>query len=597
MASSGQIKVINVRPGINKNEALYQSEGTYVSSQWTRFQNGNPKKMGGWQVLNPEETYRGIARDSLSWNDLQGEALYAVGTNSGLFIYNGQQFYDITPVRLSVVQTSVFSTTLDSLQVKASVTNFDSVAGDFVAISSVTFSGLTLNGVYEITSANNDTFTFNATTTANATGSQLGDTTSLSFLIPTGLESNGATGGWGSGPWGGSGGGWGAGVTNLPTILRTWTLDTWGEDLIANYNGGGIYVWDRTFGLGTRAVQISGAPTEANSINVINPPRILCAYGTSAYLGPFDPLLVRWSSNEDYSEFNPAVTNASGELRLQDGNEITQAIDSKDVTLILTDTGAYAQSYIGGDFVFSITKVGAYCGSVGPHAGIDVNGIVYWMGHTAFYSYNGVVQQLPCTLSDNLFNKTYGDGLNIAQATKVYCGVNNEFSEIIWLYPSRDSQECNRYVIYNVDSGLWYDGTLVRTTWNDATVFSRPLATGVNQDTFNQEYGTNADGLELPALLYTGYFDIDDGTTLFLADQFIPDLKNQSGVVTVQFSFKKFPQSSEEFVKGPFNVTNTPLLNFRGKGRQMEIRWACSGVDSNYQIGRHRLRLAADGLR
>jgi hypothetical protein len=597
VTSSGLLKVINIKPGINKNDSPYQSEGTYVSCQWMRFQHDNPKKMGGWQTVPTSATYDGVARDSTSWVDLRGDRWFAVGTNSQLSIYNGQLFTDITPVLTSAYATSAFSTTNGSAVVAVSVAGFAPTAGDYVAITSVNVANLVLNGTYAITSVGSANFDINAGTTANASLAWRGDTT-IQLLIPTGRVDAGAVGGWGSGPWGGTGStGWGVGVTSVDVDLRTWVLDTWGEDLIANYRGGGIYLWDRTLGTGVRAAQISGAPTQANSIAVINPPRILCVYGCSAYLGDFDPLLVRWSSNEDYTAFNPAVTNASGELRLQDGNEIIRAIPSKQETVIFTDTGVYRQNYIGGDFVFSIEKAGSNCGLIGPQAAVDVNGVVYWMSPAGFYLYNGAVQKLDCTVYDNIFNKTYGDGLNYTQQYKVHCGVNTEFSEIVWFYPSRDAPENDRYVIYNYQDGLWYDGIISRTTWIDASVFSRPIATGVSSTTFYHEVGVDADSVAIPARLQTGQFDIESGDNLFLVDQYIPDYKNLSGDFNVQFAFKKFPDSNEESVKGPFHMSNKNVLYFRGRGRTIQMSYSLSGVGSNIQIGKTRLRIKPDGLR
>jgi len=598
VTSSGLLKVINVKPGINKNDSPYQSEGTYVSCQWMRFQHDNPKKIGGWQTVATSATYEGTARDSVSWVDLRGDRWFAVGSNSQLSIYNGQTFTDITPVVTSLVATSIFSTVSGSNIVGVSVAGGPTVvAGDFVAITSVNVDGIVLNGSYAITSVGSANFDIDAGTTATSTVTDVGDTT-IQFLIPTGRADAGAVGGWGSGPWGGTGStGWGVGVTSVDVQLRTWVLDTWGEDLIANYRGGGIYIWDRTLGTGVRAAQISGAPTQANSIAVINPPRILCVYGCSAYLGDFDPLLVRWSSNEDYTQFNPAVTNASGELRLQDGNEIIRAIQSKQETVIFTDTGVYRQNYIGGDFVFSIEKAGSNCGLIGPQGAVDVNGVVYWMSTAGFFLYNGAVQKLDCTVYDNIFNKTYGDGINYSQQYKVHCGVNTEFSEIWWFYPSRDAIENDRYVVYNYQDGLWYDGILSRTTWIDASVFDRPIATGVSSTNFYHEVGTDADSAEIPAFLTTGLFDIEEGQQMMLVDQYVPDYKNQAGLVTVNFTFKKYPDSAEEFIKGPFNMSNKNVLYMRGRGRIMQMSYALSGVGSNIQIGKTRLRLIQDGLR
>lgn len=603
MTSSGLLKVINIRPGINKNDAPYQSEGSYVSCQWARFQHGNPKKMGGFQQVTTSATYVGIARDSQSWSDLQGDRWYAVGTTDQLSIYNETTFTDITPVQTSVVATSIFSATSGSTIVGVSLNNNGTAVNDrFVIATSVNVDGIPLaaNSVYAVVSADTNNFTFDAGVTATSTVTQAGTSISLQFLLASGRSASTVAAGWGSGPWGGSGGGWGVGVPVSSAdllLLRTWVLENWGEDLIANYRGGGIYLWDRTLGTGVRASQISGAPTKANSISVINPPRILCCYGTSAYLGPFDPLLIRWSSNEDYTQFNPAVTNASGEIRIQDGNEIIRAITTKAETVVFTDTGVYRQTYVGGDYVFSIEKVGANCGLIGPQAARDVNGVVYWMSNAGFFVYNGSVQKLDCSLYDNIFNKNFGDGLNEQQAFKVFCGVNAEFSEIWWFYPSRNSEENDRYVVYNFMDNLWYDGIRPRTTWEDASVFSRPIATNTSTTAYYHEVGANADGSELPFLLYTSFFDIDDGSEIMFVDQYVPDYKYVQGDFKIEFGFKKYPESSEETYKGPFSIAGQPVLYMRGRGRQMEMRYTLSGVNSNVQIGKTRLRIKPDGQR
>ena len=603
MTSTGQLKVINIRPGINKNDSPYQSEGSYVSCQWARFQHDNLKKIGGWQSITTSATYLGTARDSRAWEDLQGDRWYAVGTNEQLSIYNETTFTDITPVQTSLVATSLFSSDTGSTLVGVSLNNNDTAPGDrFIVVTSVNVDGIPLaaNSVWTVVSADTNNFSFNAGVTATSSVSSVGTSISLQFLLAAGRNSTGTATGWGSGPWGGTGGGWGVGVSAADAdqlLVRTWVLDNWGEDLLANYRGGGIYLWDRSLGISQRAVQISGAPTKANSIAVINPPRILCCYGTSAYLGPFDPLLIRWSSNEDYTQFSPAVTNASGEIRLQDGNEIVKAVTTKAETVVFTDTGVYRQVYVGGDFIFSIEKVGANCGLISPQGARDVNGVVYWMSDAGFFLYNGSIQKLECSVYDNIFNKNTGDGINYEQAYKIFCGVNAEFSEIWWFYPDKNSDENNRYVVYNYQDSTWYDGILARTTWADASVFSRPLASGVSSQTYYHEVGLNADGQELPWLAHTSYFDVEDGTNIMLIDQYVPDFKTQQGDFKIEFGFKKYPESLEETRKGPFSMTGKDVLYMRGRGRQCEIRYSLSGTNSNIQIGKTRLRMQADGLR
>lgn len=597
MVSTGELKAISIQPGINKNNTRYLNEGAYVSAQWIRFNYGNPQKMGGWQSAPTSVAYEGYARDSLAWSDLRGEPLLALGTNVGLFVYNGQSYADITPVRLSVAAVSVFSTFLDSRSVKVSVNSHGAIMGDrFVVETSTIADGLGLLGTYTITSAATNTFRFDAASSATSTTTGQGAATTLSFLIPTGPASAGAIGGWGSGPWGGSGGGWGASVSTLVADLRTWTLDTWGEDLMANYRGGPIYYWDRSAGFGQRAYQVTGAPTKVNSITVLSPPRILVAYGVSGFASDFDPLLVRWSDQEDYTNWTPAVTNASGELRVQKGNFLERGVATKAETLVFTDEGVYKQTYIGGDFVYAIDRIGDNCGLIGLQAAIDVNGLVYWMSNSGFFVYNGTVTRLECSLHDNIFDTNDGDGINYDQKEKISCGVNQEFSEIIWFYPSRDSQENDRYVIYNYARDVWYDGVIVRTTWIDANTFSRPIATGEPGTTYYQEVGLNGDNLAIDCRLDTALFDLEDGSQILFVDQYIPDYKDLQGANSVTFTFKKFPQSAEEVTKGPFPV-NVPTVYMRGRGRQAAISYRGTGLNTYFELGKPRLRARPDGQR
>ena len=320
------------------------------------------------------------------------------------------------------------------------------------------------------------------------------------------------------------------------------------------------------------------------------------AYGVSGFASDFDPLLVRWSDQEDYTNWTPAVTNASGELRVQKGNFLERGVATKAETLVFTDEGLYKQTYIGGDFVYAIDRIGDNCGLMGIQGAIDVNGLVYWMGLSGFFVYNGTVTRLECSVHDNIFDTNGGDGFNYDQHEKVACGVNQEFNEIIWFYPSRDSQENNRYVIYNYARDIWYDGEITRTTWLDKNTFEKPIATGVSSTMYFHEIGSNADGAEISSRLDSALFDLDDGTQVLLIDQFIPDYKELEGTNTVTFTFKKWPQGNEEFVKGPFNINNQ-VIYMRGKGRQVSLSYRCSGINGNFQIGKNRIRIRSDGGR
>lgn len=635
MVSSGSLKLLNIKPGIDKNNTPYQDEAAYVSAQYVRFRHGNAQKIGGFINFTTSSAYDGIARDAITWSDLDAQPLYAVGTNEGLYISNGQTFYDITPVTQITPVVSVFSTTSGSPIVGVSGNAFNVATGTrFYVDPAISVDGLTIGGsdhqdTYTITSVGTNGFDFIDTygadayllqedgfyilqedgsylqiAGANATSTVInaGVSTNIYFLLPPGPVSNGVGGGWGSGPWGGSGGGWGAGVSGtLAVQMRQWSLATWGEDLLANPRGGALYVWDRTLGFLERAVRVSTAPTAINSIEVLSPPRILVAYGTSGFASDFDPMLTRWSDQENYSVWTPAVTNASGELRLQYGNYISGAVPTKNETLIFTDTAAYTQSYIGGDFVYSITQVGDACGLVGMHGASEINGNVFWMSNNGFFRYNGVVNKLDCTLSDNIFSAHgEGDGLNQEQAMKTYSGVNSRFSEVWWFYPDASNEENNRYVIHNYADDTWYDGLQLRTTWVDQGTFTNPIATGASTTTYYQESGTdNADGTAISTYLESGVFDIDDGTSFMLVDQILPDFREMTPTVRLQMFFYRYPNEQNPVQKGPWTITGAgrDVTYMRGRGRHASFIVRGTGVGNHWTQGKNRIRILGDGQR
>lgn len=607
MVSSGQLKLLNVKPGIDKNDTIYQAEGAYVSAQWVRFKHGNAQKIGGWINFTTSSAYGGIARDAITWSDLSANPLYAVGTNEGLWVSNGQLFYDITPVSQIIPVVSVFSTVSGSPTVGVSINSpLPEVGQRFYVDPQVSVDGLSIGSTdhqitYTVTSVGSNGFDF-VDSNATSTVVNAGVSTNMYFLLPPGPVSDGFTGGWGSGPWGGTGStGWGVGVSGgLSTQMRQWSLATWGQDLLANPRDGGIYVWQRSLGFTERATLVSTAPSRVNSIEVLSPPRILVAYGTSGFASDFDPMLVRWSDQENYSIWTPAVTNASGELRLQFGNIIQNAIPTKNETLIFTDTAAYTQNYIGGDFVYSITQVGNACGLLGMHAATEINGQVFWMSDNGFFSYNGVVNKLDCTVYDNIFSPNEGDGYNVGQANKTFSGANSQFSEVWWFYPDRDNDENNRYVIYNYADNIWYDGVQMRTTWVDQGTFQYPIATGASTTTYYQENGVNAGAsTAINTHLETGIWDIDDGTDFQMISQFIPDFRTVIPTLRMQMAFYKYPEDNNPTIKGPFDLTgsNSNNLYLRGRGRHASITYKSRGLNSTWVLGRNRLRIISDGQR
>jgi hypothetical protein len=311
-------------------------------------------------------------------------------------------------------------------------------------------------------------------------------------------------------------------------------------------------------------------------------------------------MLVRWSDQEDYSQWTPTQTNAAGELRLQFGNQIQHAYATKAETLVFTDTNVYTQAYIGGDFVYSITQVGDACGLIGPHAAAGVGGTVYWMSSDGMFMYNGTVQKLDTTVYDNIFSSyPFGDGYNQDQVSKVFAGINSQFSEVCWYYPSRNATENDRYVIYNFKDQVWYDGIDVRTTWVDQGTFEYPVFSGVSAYTGYAENTFNADGVEIPSLLQTGDWDTSDGTEIMFIDQFIPDFKDIRGNLEVEFAFKRYPESGTATVRGPYTLvgSGSERVYMRGRGRQVSMKVRSDGLSAYWQMGKNRIRLYPDGVR
>lgn len=604
MTGDTKLKPILIEPGIDRNITTYQAKGKWIDGDKVRFSQGNPEKLGGWaRLADNNNPFRGIAREALSWNALNGDLFYALGTNNEVAIYSGGQFYDITPVRATDTETSAISTFLNNTSVvKVSNAGHGAAANDYVVLSSVSDAGIDIHGVCQITSANTNNYTIAlnsaCSVTSGAAQSAKGGSLTIQYLLQSGKSSNEPATGYGAGTYGS--GLYGTGTTGtLTNNMRLWTFDTWGEDLMAVYRGGPVYRWDKSDGLTARmSVADSNIPTMNNILLVTEEARHMMLLGTSAFGGDFDPLNVRWSQSENYAVWSPAVTNASGGFRLNSGSYIVGAVKSKKEIVAFTNEGAHAIIYRGAPFFFTQERLGIACGLAGQNGAVDYNGVVYWWGQHAFHKYDGSVQTLQCSLHKALFEPDSELSLNYAQADKIYAGINAEFNEIWWFYPSRDVSENNRYVIYNVKDNVWYDGYLDRTTWVDSSHFDRPLATATSASSFAHEITHDANGAEMGAFLDSGYFDIEDGQYVSFIDRIIPDNSELTGnYMTVKINLKKHP-SETATVKGPYTVgPTTQKISLRGLGRQMAMRVAVSGVGSNFRMGMWRASLMPDGMR
>jgi len=605
--SEGALTKLRIQPGINRNVTEYQAEGSWVSADKMRFSHGNAEKIGGWSEKTTDGSfYWGVARAVHSWSTLDGSKLVALGTHNSLWVEEGGAFADITPLRASVVAASAFSGTASSRVANVSLTGHGAQTNDLVHVGTSTYltdgNHSASVGLYRVVSAGTDHFDISLREEAvSSYSSESAVSTSFQFLITAGLKSNGALFGWGSDSY--SDGFYGlAGSGGVATDLRQWSLANWGEDLIACQRQGALYY--RETSAGGRASVVNNAPTENSFMFLSNPSRQVVLCGTCVAGGNYDPMLIRWSDTEDYTEWTAAVTNGSGDYRIPVGSKIVGAMDSKKQHVIFTDEGSYAMNYEGPPNYYSFDRLGGNCGMVGMNAGCEVNGLLYWMAAGSLYVYDGTVRRLASSLDEALFSQNHPYRLNLNQKEKVFCGVNSDFGELWWFYPAGDNIENSRYVVYNYSEDTFYDGNMVRTTWDGSDLFDTPIATeavSVSHAYLEHETGYN-DGVNvMGAFIRSGEVQLNEeganGDKMLFVDQFVPDFR-QTAPVKVFLDAKKYPQEAEMFTKGPLVITETTgKKSVRLRGRQMNVLVQCTVANAEFRIGDMRVRLQPDGER
>jgi hypothetical protein len=609
-----------LKPGIDKQNTEYGAEGGWVDGDYIRFRYGLPEKMGGWtQFGNTQVNFVGSVSDIFTWNGLDGSPYAALGTNRKVYVFYGGAWADITPIRASGACT--FTTTNGSTTVVVNDTAHGAVQGDFVTFSAVSgnpggIPNADLTNEFEIQAVLSDgTYTILSPTQATSTAAAAGSATAT-YQINVGSDISFVDFGWGTGTWGLST--WGTprpASASLSLLARVWQFDNFGQVLILQEVDGGIYQWDPTSGIGTRATAIAGAPTKSKYALVSTPDRHLVCFGTESTLGSpgtQDPMFVRFSSQEDINDFVATATNTAGGQRLTDGNEILSALRSRGQILIWTDTSIHGQQYLGPPYTFGFQQLGANCGIISPHASADVNGVAYWMSKDAFFVFDGTVKKIPCTVQDYVF-----EDLNIAQATAVNVGINTQFNEVTWFYPSLSSDYVNRFVTYNYMENVWSVGSMPRTAWTDIGTFEKPLAakydpldteatistiyglTPGRSHLYNQEDGVDANGEAIDAYIYSGYFDIGDGDQMLLMQKFIPDFKRQVGELIVRLLLRAYPQASATPSSlDPYPISpDTQFVSTRARGRQIQLRIESDELGGFWRFGTMRVDVQPDGLR
>ena len=616
---------IKLQPGIQKQTSDLGASGGYVDSDNVRFRYGLPEKIGGWEktVTN---TLIGVVRDAHHWVALDGTRLAALGTDKKLYIYANDLIYDITPERQSNTGvTSAFTTTNGSANVTVNINGHNANEGDIVTFSGTTslsgtsFTADDFDRSFEIQSVTN-TNAFVITQDANeSTGSVTTGTTDASFDITPGPAFSTFGYGWGTSTWNTEAWDTARSTSNVTLDGRDWSLDNFGENLIATVLNGKTFQWSPTTdGLSGKASAVTNAATTSKFSLVSTPDRHLILFGTEKTIGTAssqDPLLLRFSSQEDINTYEPRAENTAGSLRVQDGSTIVGADKARGQILVWTDTSLHGLQFIGPPFTFGLNQLGRNCGLLGQHAAVVVRDVAYWMGQNAFFVFDGTVKKLPCTVDDFVF-----ENIDLTQSDQIFAGVNTEFAEIIWFYvtnPDNNPQpQVNKCVVYNYLEQSWYVGTMNRTSWVDRGVFQFPLATEFLPNTtanttptvlglsngasnyYKQEFGTEDDGEAMQAFIQSGDFNIDDGgEQLMRIARFIPDFRDQSGDLTVTWSFKNYPYGNVISQTASTVATTDTKKDIRGRGRQANFKIESNTTGGNFKMGTFTMDVYPDGGR
>ena len=621
------------QPGVDKQDTPTGAEGRWIDSDNIRFRYGLPEKIGGW-VKVTSDALVGAARGIHAWSSLDGSPYTSIGTNKKLYVYVDSEWADITPIRASGTgNITNFTTANTETTVVVHDTAHGAREGDFVTISGVsgTVNGIiaaNLEGEFEITALGDtaspptdqtNKYQVTAKAAATSTGAA-GETANAAYQINTDPPVSTAGYGWGAGTWGAST--WGtsrAGLTGVEAVQLDsgkWSLDNWGEDMIAQQLNGGLYYWDTSVGTGTRATSttVSAAPTKSLFTIVSGTDRHVVCFGTETTIGSTgtqDNMFIRWCDQENVNDWTPSTTNTAGSQRLTDGSSLISAKRSRGAVLIWSDTAMYQMQLVGAPFTFGFSQLGANCGAAGLNSTIDVNGTSFWMGKDSFFMFDGSVQKLRCAVEDYVF-KDISEG----SQRHTFAANNGEFNEVTWFYPSSGSTVIDRCVTYNYADQVWYVGTLDRSSWIDKGIYSYPYATTYDSsDTastistitgltagraymYSQEFGSNAEGAAITAYVESGDFVIPQaGEYLMSIKRFIPDFKNLTGTVNVTLKFRDYPTSTQKTI-GPFAVTtSTTKVDTRARGRQGALRVESSAIDDAWRFGTYRAEIRQDGRR
>ena len=609
------LQKILFKPGVNRENTRYTTEGGWYDCDKVRFRQGTPEKLGGWQRIS-SNTFLGVCRSMWNWVTLQSENLLGLGTNLKFYIERGGVYYDITPLRATTTLGTDPFTGNGTTTVTVTAASHGATTGDFVTFSGVTGTyASVLNAEFQITVVNINSYTI-TTPSVVAAGATGGSAVSAAYQINIGPEIEVPLTGWGAGTWGT--GPWSVGIpSTTQTAIRLWSQANFGEDLIFCPRKGGLYYWDNTAGVSTRAVllsSLSGAsdvPTINNIVFVSDVDRFVFAFGCNDYgSATIDPMLIRWSAQEDAVDWTPNATNQAGSVRLSHGSDIVAVVQARQEIVVFTDSSLYSLQYLGPPIVWGTQLLGDNISILSQNAAVIASGVVYWMGVDKFYQYDGRVQTLPCDVRRYVFSN-----FNTAQAGQVFAGTNEGFNEVWWFYCSAGSTTVDRYVVYNYLERIWYYGTLARTAWLDSGLRDYPMAATYSYNIVNHEQGIddNQTGTPLPILanISSSEFDIGDGHNFGFVWRMLPDItfeNSTAGSPAVNMTLfglynsgsGSIDSSSKPVVKGSTYVITeefTGQIYTRVRGRQLIFKVDSNTLGTTWQLGAPRIDIRQDGRR
>lgn len=661
------LQALKFQPGVRRNATTLSNEGSWFECDKVRFRGGLPEKIGGWTkdsgpleatYTPPTGTFWGVCRSLWNWITLAGSNLLGLGTHLKFYIQESTDgtFYDITPIRQTFSTTDTdncFTATDGSAVITVTIVGHGAQTGDFVTFSGAVGLGgnITagiLNAEHQVTYVDADNFTITVSATANATdasGSPGGGTAiDAAFQINTGNAAYTVANGFGAGGWSGvttgfSDTAWGeSAATGVGVNMRLWSQINYGENLLINARGGPIYLWlAQSAGVYNRAQILSSTntntatnsqgttaafwqtdtscPSKCNIVHVSDSSRFVIAFGCNDYFDTtLNPLLVRWSDQEDYATWTPAITNQAGSFTLSAGSEIIAIKPQRQEILVFTDAAVYSMQYLGAPFVWGFQQVGTNISIVGPNAVTTAANLTFWMGEDKFYYYDGRVNTLPCPLWQWVFYN-----INKDQHYQIFATTNEGFDEVWWFYCSEGSNTVDRYVVFNYTDKIWYYGTLDRTAWLDTPLRNNPVATGyagTNGELYNHESGVDADGAAMTSYITSADFDLADGYQFQYGWRMIPDVKFDGSTaaapqVTFSLTPRQYPGSNYGTaetgdVVSANNYTTTrqytvqqftDQLPIRVRGRQMAFKIESNTLGTQWQLGVPRINLKQDGRR